>query len=289
MPPLETEGVAAPAPAPTPAPTPAPEPIDEFAAMFDHLAAGGDPNDEPGTPPAPAPTPAPAAPEPTPAPTPAPEPALVPEPTPAPTAAPAPAPTAAPAPAPTAAPAYELYTAAEKTELADLTKEWPDIDKLISLKARQLQLETLTLAFQEMKRLYEPVAAYVESASSNDHANAIYEAHPDYDALYAPMQAWIGGQTGWMKNALENVAKEGTSKDVADMVQRFKTETGWKAAAAPAAPAPAPAAPAPAPTLSEAARKAAGTMGVVAGKRGVPPQAADPQDFESAWSEATQS
>lgn len=286
-----------------PAATPA-APEDTFAAMFDHLSAGGDPNVEPGTPPVPANTDgAPAATAPAATETVAPKvdetiPADpgAPEATPAaaPAAAPAPAPAPAPvaaAPEPAPAPAtFEIYTPEEKTQLADLQKEWPDIDKMLELKARQLQFDTLTLAFREINRIYAPVAAYVDHTQTSDHAAAIYEEHADYDQIYAPMQQWIEEQPGYMKNAYQTVAKEGTAAEVIDMISRFKEATGWKTPATPAsAPAPAaqPVSKAGAVTeLSAAAKKAAGSMRAVITQQTGQPQGSDPNDFDAAWAEA---
>lgn len=286
-----------------PAPTAAPAPEDAFAAMFDHLSAGGDPNVEPGTLVAEAkPTAGEAAPITAAIETVAPtvDEAIPPDPNapaaetpPAAAPAPAPAPAAAPEPAPAPVaptPAFEVYSAEEKAQLADLQKEWPDIDKMLDLKARQLQFDTLTLAFREINRIYAPVAAYVDQTQTSDHAAAIYEGHADYDQIYAPMQKWIDEQPGYMKTAYQTVAKEGTAAEVIDMIDRFKTATGWKTPATPAS-APAPAAQpvsraAGVTELSAAAKKAAGSMRPVTAQQTAQPQGSDPNDFDAAWAEA---
>lgn len=197
-------------------------------------------------------------------------------------------------PAPTPAPeAASVYTPEEATELADLQKEWPDMHRLFSLMSRQLQVDTLNYAFSEVSKAITPLQETVGAYTTNDHMAAIYEAHEDYDAVYQPTMEWIENQPSFLKTAYQNVVKQGTAEDVAEMIQRFKNETGWVAptAGTPAAkPAPAPKAPAPSQQqteLSAAAKQAAKAMGAVGAKRGASAGAQDPNDFDSAWEEAT--
>ena len=194
---------------------------------------------------------------------------------------------------PAADPPPPVYTAEETAELADLQKEWPDLHRLFSLMSRQLQVDTLNYAFSEVGKVIAPLQSSVETYTTNDHMAAIYEAHEDYDAVYQPTMDWIEKQPSFLKAAYQNVVKQGTADDVAEMIQRFKNETGWQTpAAAPAGKAPAPAAKPTAPAqqqteLSAAAKQAAKAMGAVGAKRGASAGAQDPNDFDSAWEEAT--
>lgn len=197
-------------------------------------------------------------------------------------------------PAPTPAPVAEappVYTADETEELASLQKEWPDVHRIFELMSRQLQVDTLNYAFSEVGKVIAPLQSTVETYSTNDHMAAIYEAHEDYDAVYKPTMDWIEAQPSFLKTAYQNVVKQGTAEDVAEMIRRFKNETGWQTpAAAPAgtpAPAAKPAAPAQQQTeLSAAAKQAAKAMGAVGAKRGASAGAQDPNDFDGAWDEA---
>jgi hypothetical protein len=200
---------------------------------------------------------------------------------------------AAPAPAaePTAAP--EVYSADEKAELADLQKEWPDLHRLFSLMARQVQVDTLNYAFSEVSKVISPLQESVQTFSVNDHTAAIYEAHDDYDQVYQPVMDWVEKQPGFLKAAYQNVVKQGTAEDVAELIQRFKDETKWVSSASgdngskPATPRAAASTPSQQQTgLSEAAKKAAKAMGAVGTKRGAAAGAQDPNDFDGAWDEA---
>lgn len=203
-----------------------------------------------------------------------------------------PAPAAAPT-EPAAAP--EIYSADEKAELAELQKEWPDLHRLFSLMARQVQVDTLNYAFSEVGKVLQPLQESVTTYSTNEHMGAIYEAHEDYDQVYQPVMEWIEKQPSFLKAAYQNVVKEGNAEDVVGLIQRFKDETKWVAPAAgagvggsrPTTPAGAASAPTQQQTgLSEAAKKAAKAMGAVGGKRGAAAGAQDPNDFDGAWDEA---
>jgi len=202
-------------------------------------------------------------------------------------------PPAAPAPEPAASEPVPVYTPEETEELAALQKEWPDMKRIFELMSRQLQVDTLNYAFSEVGKVIAPLQSTVETYTTNDHMAAIYEAHEDYDAVYQPTMEWIEKQPSFLKAAYQNVVKQGTAEDVAEMIQRFKNETGWQTpAAAPAGKPPAPAAKPTAPAqqqteLSAAAKQAAKAMGAVGAKRGATAGAQDPNDFDSAWDEAT--
>lgn len=178
--------------------------------------------------------------------------------------------------------------------MADLQKEWPDLHRLFSLMARQVQVDTLNYAFSEVGKVLVPLQESVNTYSTNDHMGAIYDAHEDYDQVYQPVMEWIGKQPSFLKAAYQNVVKEGTAEDVVGLIQRFKDETKWNAPAGagvggsrPTTPASAASSSAQQQTgLSEAAKKAAKAMGAVGTKRGAAAGAQDPNDFDGAWDEA---
>lgn len=189
-----------------------------------------------------------------------------------------------------------IYSAEEQAELAELQKDWPDLHRLFSLMARQLQVDTLKYAFSEVGKVIQPLQESVSTYSTNDHMAAIYDAHSDYDQVYQPVMEWIEQQPSFLKAAYQNVVKQGTADDVSTMIQRFKDETKWVAptqgaqgagGTRPATPAAAASAsPQQQTGLSEAAKKAAKAMGAVGTKRSAAANAQDPNDFDGAWAEA---
>lgn len=202
-----------------------------------------------------------------------------------------PAAPAAPAPA---AKDIPVYNEAETTELATLQKDWPEIKRLFELMSRQTEVNVVKYTFGEMGKILAPLQQSVSVITGNDHVDALYSAHADYDLAYNPCMEWIGKQPAFLKNAYENVVKNGTSDEVIAMMQKFKDETKWVAptAAAPATPATAAkqsAKPQNKAELSVAAKQAAQAIGAVGTKRGGAPAAQDPTDFDGAWNEATAS
>lgn len=189
-----------------------------------------------------------------------------------------------------------IYSAEEQAELAELQKDWPDLHRLFSLMARQLQVDTLNYAFSEVGKVIQPLQESVSTYSTNDHMAAIYDAHSDYDQVYQPVMEWIEQQPSFLKAAYQNVVKQGTADDVSTMIQRFKDETKWATptqgaqgagGTRPATPAAAASTPPQQQTgLSEAAKKAAKAMGAVGTKRSAAANAQDPNDFDGAWAEA---
>ena len=189
-----------------------------------------------------------------------------------------------------------IYSAEEQAELAELQKDWPDLHRLFSLMARQLQVDTLNYAFSEVGKVIQPLQESVSTYSTNDHMAAIYDAHSDYDQVYQPVMEWIEQQPSFLKAAYQNVVKQGTADDVSTMIQRFKDETKWATPTqgAQGAGGTRPATPAAAAStssqqqtgLSEAAKKAAKAMGAVGTKRSAAANAQDPNDFDGAWAEA---
>lgn len=182
-----------------------------------------------------------------------------------------------------------IYSDAEVAELTTLQKDWPEIKRLVELMTRQTEVNVVKYTFGEMGKILTPLQQSVSVITGNEHVDALYSAHADYDQAYNPCMEWIGKQPAFLKKTYENVVKNGTSEEVIDMMQKFKDETKWVAptAAAPTAPAARTAAkPQSKAELSVAAKQAAQAIGAVGTKRGGAPAAQDPADFDGAWDEA---
>lgn len=333
---MTTEQTPAAAPAPTPAPaaTPAPEApaaaapeVDEFAAAFAELqdAASAPPTPTPAPTPAPSPAPAPA-PTPAPAATPAPEGTAAAEGTPSPAPAPTPAPDgfvskadfdrilnerlealrAAPAPAPAPAPSpapAPLLTPEDQAALDAYEKDWDQVSRGESLKRRIEYDHLVRHIFKELAPVIDAVnsiSTNVGKVESSVQYRDLVEEIPDYNLVREPVIEWVAKQPAYLKAAYEQVTSSGTVEEIADLVDRFRKETGWVApagtpaatpvpaatsAAAPAAAAPTPA-PAPNAALPAAAVAAAASLKPVKTGRTEPAPANDPNDFDGAWAEA---
>lgn len=183
-------------------------------------------------------------------------------------------------PAPRAEPQKppELYSPEEIAELDTLKADWPDLYRMFSLMARQSEAKVVNYTFSEMSKVLSPLQQSVNVITGNDHQDAIYYAHPDYDQVYNPCMQWIEAQPTFIQRACKEVVSSGTSEEVITMIQRFKDETGWKVKPASSA--------APKTELSNAAKQAAKAIGAVGTKRGAATSAPDPSDFDAAWEEA---
>lgn len=150
---------------------------------------------------------------------------------------------------------------------------------MVTLLARQTESNVVNYTFSEIGKVLGPLQQTVSTITGNDHQDAIYSAHADYDEVFQPCMDWIEKQPSFLKKACQEVVKNGSAEDVNIMIQRFKDETKWKA------PKPTPGAVKPA-ELSNAAKQAAQAISAVGTKRGVTPSVQDPADFDSAWNEA---
>lgn len=216
-------------------------------------------------------------------------------------AAPAPAPAAA-APAPAEQP---LYSEAEQAVIDAYKSEWSDVAAGEALIRRQENKQLLEFVFSQIKPHIDALYAQSGVAHERTQYQMLHDMVPDYDDIREPTLAWIAAQPAYLKDAYMKVANEGTPEQVADIISRFRKETGWvKAAppasapstAAPAAPAvtttaaapaatPAPAA-APAAAVSPAVAAAAAALKPVGAVRSSTTTAADPNDFDGAFAEA---
>jgi hypothetical protein len=196
-----------------------------------------------------------------------------------------------------------VYSDDEQAVLNDYLKEWPDVARGESLQRRQEYGQLVAHIFAQLQPRLEALEQGVSRTSTRTQYQDIVELVPDYDAVRDPTLAWIETQPDYLKNAYKQVAQQGSPKDVADLITRFKKETGYAAPAAAATPpagTPAPAAPPAAgataatkgavaaktvPALSPQAAAAANALKSVKSSRSEPVSTPDPDDFDAAFKE----
>jgi hypothetical protein len=201
-------------------------------------------------------------------------------------------PAAAPAPTPTPAEQPKpLYTEDEQGVLDAYMKEWPDVAKGEALMRRAEYQQLVQYMWNQFGPRLDALEQTSERTTTRTQYQEIKELVPDYDAVRDATLKWIDTQPAYLKAAYQQVANEGSAKDVADLITRFKKETNYAAPAAPAAPAAAPAAAAaPAPAAAAAApapaaAAAAAALKPVATSRSTPVSTPDPNDFDAAFKE----
>lgn len=206
-------------------------------------------------------------------------------------AAPAPAP--APTPAPVEAP---LYTADEAAVLQKYHTDWSDVAQGEALQRRgeyQALVKHVLTEIQPLVNALQDLQGRVPALESTTQYSELVKAIPDYDDVRDPAIEWVSKQPDYLKTAYESVTAHGTPDQIADLIDRFRKETGWVApttapAALPASAAsPAPVLPVSAATpsaaLPAAAAAAASSLKPVKVGRTEPTTAADPNDFDAGW------
>ena len=190
--------------------------------------------------------------------------------------------TAQPAAEPVAEPAKEtpVYTAEEEATIAKHREDWPDVAAGEALVRRAEYRALVSYVFDQVAKVYGPVREYYDSRSSRDQYTDIVGLVPDYDTVRDKTIEWAAAQPAYLKTAYDQVIESGSPEDVADLITRFKKETGYVSPVAPAVAAPAK------PTaLPEKAKQAAAALRVVSSKRSEPTAGADPNDFDAAFEE----
>ena len=94
------------------------------------------------------------------------------------------------------------------------------------------------------------------------------------------IRAWVDQQPAYLQAAYTQVIQQGTAEEVADLVGRYRKETGKGGAGAPTEPVTPSGAEA---ELSEPVKQAAASLAPVGSKRSVVSQPDDPSNFDDAW------
>lgn len=173
-----------------------------------------------------------------------------------------------------------LFTQEEQEFLTAYEKEWPDVAKAEALRRRAEYRQMLGYIFEQVGQHIAPMAQALNQLSTRTYTTDIYEAVPDYDQVREPVIAWARSdkQPAYLRAAYEQVIKEGTVDEIADLCNRWKQATGKTA------PAVAPKAKSD-KELPETAKQAAASLAPVKSKRSSVITGMDPSDFEGAFAE----
>lgn len=205
---------------------------------------------------------------------------------PAPAAAPAAAPEATPAPAPAPAP---IYDDAETTTLAKYREEWPDVAAGEALARRAEYAQLVDHIFGQLRPILANLQTQTETLSTTTQYDTLVKLVPDYDAVRDSVLDWVDKQPDYLQDAYRNVTENGTPQQVADLIGRWRKETGTAAPTPTPTPTPAPApaaaaAPAAAPAAA-ALPAAAASLAPVNTGRTTPTGGPDMNDFDGAFKE----
>jgi len=168
-----------------------------------------------------------------------------------------------------------LYTEDETKILKAYEEDWPEVAKAEELKRRAEYREFAQVIFSEVGKYIAPINELVTELATRTHLGDLEARVPDYQELRDGVVQWVDTQPAWLQPAYKSVMQQGTADEVADLINRYRTDTG---AAAPAAQ--------PAKVQGElpaSAKKAAKSMAPVTTKRTAIPQDDDMNDFDAAF------
>ena len=185
---------------------------------------------------------------------------------------------AAPAPQPAPQP-QPLYADDEVAYLQNYDKEWPDVSRAESLKRRGEHQQLINYVFNEVATELRPLMETVATLSQRTFLTDLSSKVEDYDTVRDAVIDWVGTQPEYLQHAYNRVIESGSVEEIADLIGRYKRDTGAVAAQS----APAPATKKVDTELPPATKQAAAALAPVSSKRTVVPQAVDPTDFEAAF------
>ena len=182
---------------------------------------------------------------------------------------------------PVAAPT-PLLSEEENKFLQEYDADWPDISKAEAIKRKVEIRQAVEYVFAQMQQALNPLMDKFQETEYNQHEAALVAAHSDYNAVKDDVISWVGQQQGVRGKLFGEVVKTGTVEEISELVSIWKEATGKTK------PQVSGAASTPAPTEPPAkAKQAAQKLSVVSSKRTSVPAVSDPNDFDSAWSDAT--
>lgn len=169
--------------------------------------------------------------------------------------------------------------------LTEYQKEWPDVARGEALMRRREYSQLVEHVFGQLRPVLSAMQEAVERHSEQLMYSDLTQTIPDYDAVRDEVLAWVDTQPSFLKAAYQQVANNGSTDEVAELVNIWRKQTGA------AAPTPAPVAapvstptPAPAP-LSPAAAAALQSLKPVPTSRSSTTAGPDPNDFDAAFAE----
>lgn len=187
-----------------------------------------------------------------------------------------PDPAAEPKPEP-AADEQPVYTADEQTVLDAYEKDWSEVARAEELRWRGRARDIATYVFSQIAQELRPVKELTEALADRAHFTDLRERVGEVDDnLRTNVTSWVEKQPAYLQTAYKQVLTTGSVDEVADLVERYRKETGT---AKSAAPAPSKGG----SELSGSAKQAAEALAPVSSKRSQIEQQDDPNDFGAAW------
>lgn len=162
-------------------------------------------------------------------------------------------------------------------EYAAMEARFKSVDRNIDQRVYKAVQDVLQMVYKDIA----PVVQGYSADSVEKHFTTIRNAHKDYDAVIELVPNWIKTQPAYLQEAMQRVYDEGSTKDVIELVNQFKTATGRVAQPDDAGTTNSKtSAPADADDLTPV-----GTKRTAPAPKGAP----DPNDYDGAFAEAAAS
>lgn len=182
----------------------------------------------------------------------------------------------------------------EKTLLADYEKGWPEISTAEALRTKQAVYNAVQFVFHEIAKAYGPAldrfAGLADAIETELTIGELRRTNQDYDTIRPEVVKWVDTLPSLLKNPFKKALTNGSPEEVTELIAEYRKANPAAAVATPAAATTpiAPVVPVAARTeLTDAAKKAAVKLAVVNSGRTTQAPAADQNDFEAGWAEAT--
>ena len=169
----------------------------------------------------------------------------------------------------------EVYSADEKEFLVKYEEDWTDVSRGEELKRRAEYRSLVGFVFNQVAEQFRPISDAVEVLAGRAQLTDLRTKIENYDDVRDNVIDWVGGQPTYLQAAYNSVIQAGTPDEVADLVARFRKETGTGVPVQVTTPKKT--------ELSDATKKAVETLAPVSTKRSAVPQAEDDGDFDSAF------
>jgi hypothetical protein len=122
-----------------------------------------------------------------------------------------------------------LYTPEEQQFLESYEQDWTDVSRAETLKRRVEYRGLAQYIFNEVASEFARLQAQVDQLMGQTRQGELKSAVNDYDAVMPQVQKWIETQPAYLQSAYKQVIQQGSVDDVADLVNRYRKETGGPA------------------------------------------------------------
>lgn len=180
---------------------------------------------------------------------------------------------------------------AARASINKFKQEWPDeyaaVDRMFESRVQALVGNRINQLVGEVNQMVTPLYQAVGNVTTTTHQSKVAAVHPDYRELAPKVAEWIATQPKLVQPAYLQAYKEGSADQAIDLLNAYKAAVGSTGAKpAPAQVAALAVAP-PKPATPAVNKQAVAALAAVpATTRPKPAGGVDPQDFDSAFSEA---